>query len=52
LALIRGPIARVARDLGVHAETPHKRVRQAEGDGGRRKDLVTTDQLAESPAAA
>jgi len=36
------PIAHVARDLGVHRETLRLWVRQAEADGGRRGDRLTT----------
>jgi len=36
------PIAHVARDLGVHRETLRLWVRQAESDGGRRGDRLTS----------
>ena len=36
------PIAHVARDLGVHRETLRLWVRQAEADGRRRGDRLTT----------
>src|SRR4051812_12441747 len=36
------PIAHVARDLGVYRETLRLWVRQAEADGGRRGDRLTT----------
>ena len=36
------PIAHVARDLGVHRETLRLWVRQAEADGGRRGDRLTS----------
>jgi transposase-like protein len=35
------PIAHIAHDLGMHAETLRKKVRQAEADSGRRADLLT-----------
>jgi len=38
------PIAHVARDLGIHHESPRKWVRQAEADGGRRGDVLTTNE--------
>jgi transposase len=42
LALESGrPIARVARDLGMSAETLRRAVRRAEADGGLRPDLPT-----------
>ena len=41
------PIAQVAADLGVHAEALRKRVRQAEADGGKRADLLTSDEREE-----
>jgi transposase len=41
------PIARVAADLGVGAETLRKRVRQAETDNGSRTDLLTTQEREE-----
>jgi transposase len=42
----RRPIAHVAADLGVGAETLRKRVRQAEADSGR-TDLLTTQEREE-----
>jgi transposase len=44
------PIAHVARDLGVESETLRKRVRQAEADEGRRKDLLTSHEREEIKA--
>jgi transposase len=41
------PVAHVAVDLGVGAETLRKRVRQAEADRGRRGDLLTTAEREE-----
>ena len=41
------PIAQVAADLGVGAETLRKRVRQAEADSGRRSDLLTSAEREE-----
>ncbi len=41
------PIAAVARDLGIHHEALRKRVRQAEADGGRRKDLLSSEEREE-----
>lgn len=38
------PVSQVARDLSVHPETLRNWVRQAEADGGKRKDLLTTDE--------
>ena len=38
------PIAHVARDLGIGAESLRKRVRQAEADGGLRGDLLTSSE--------
>ena len=38
------PIARVARDLGVHRETLRLWVRQAEADQGLRQDRLTTQE--------
>jgi transposase len=43
LALESGrPIARVAADLGVGAETLRRHVRRAQADSGQRPDLPTT----------
>jgi transposase len=48
LALESGrPIAHVAADLGMHAETLRKRVRQAEAHSGSRPDLPTTAEREE-----
>ena len=38
------PIAQVARDLDVHKESLRNWVRQAEADGGRRRDLLTSEE--------
>jgi transposase len=38
------PIAHIAHDLGVHPETLRKKVRQAEADGGKRDDLLTSQE--------
>lgn len=46
------PIARVAADLGVGAETLRKRVGQAEADSGRRTDLLTMVERGGDPQAA
>jgi transposase len=48
LALESGrPIAHVAADLGIHSETPGKRVRRAEADRGLRPDLPTSEEREE-----
>ena len=36
------PIAHVARDLGIHKEALRTWVRQAEADGGKRRDRLTS----------
>jgi transposase len=41
------PIAVVARDLGVSAETLRRAVRQAEADSGKRPDLPTVQEREE-----
>ena len=38
------PIAHVAADLGIHRESLRGWVRQAEADGGRRGDRLTSDE--------
>ena len=48
LALESGrPIAHVAADLGIHAETLRKKVRQVEADSGARADLPTSAEREE-----
>jgi transposase len=44
------PIAHVAADLGIHPETLRKRVRQAEADGGKRRDILTSEEREEIKA--
>src|ERR687885_121671 len=44
------PIAHVARDLGVPAETLRKHVREVEADEGRRPDLPTAAEREEIKA--
>jgi transposase len=41
------PISHVAADLGIHAETLRKRVRQAEADSGKRDDLLSSEEREE-----
>ncbi|MHB8693286.1 MAG: transposase [Solirubrobacteraceae bacterium] len=41
------PIAHVAADIGLPAETLRKRVRQAEADGGLRPDLPSSEEREE-----
>ncbi len=44
------PVAHVAGDLGIHRETLRQWVREAEADGGRRRDRLTSaerERLAE-----
>lgn len=41
------PIAHVAKDIGVPAETLRKRVRQAEADQGLRPGMPTSEERAE-----
>ena len=51
LALESGrPIAHVARDIGLPAETLRKRVRQAEADQGLRPELPTSEEREEIKA--
>ena len=38
------PIARVAKDLGIHPESLRRWVRQAEADEGKRQDLLSSDE--------
>lgn len=48
LALESGrPVAHVAKDIGLPAETLRKRVRQAETDQGLRPDLPTSEEREE-----
>ena len=48
LALESGrPIAQVAADLGLGAETLRRRVRQAQADSGARGDLLSTQEREE-----
>jgi transposase len=48
LALESGrPIAQVAADLGIGAETLRRRVRQAQADSGQRPDLPTSAEREE-----
>jgi transposase len=44
------PVAHVARDIGLPAETLRKRVRQAEADGGLRPDLPSSAEREEIKA--
>jgi transposase len=44
------PIAQVARDLGIHPEALRKRVRQAQADGGKRSDLLSSQEREEIKA--
>ena len=41
------PIAHIAADLGMHPETLRKHVRQAEADGGKRPDLLSSQEREE-----
>jgi transposase len=41
------PIAHIAADLGMHPETLRKRVRQAEADGGKRPELLSSQEREE-----
>lgn len=48
LALETGrPIAQVARDLGMSAETLRRRVRQTQADAGERQDLPSSGEREE-----
>ena len=42
-----GPVAHVARDIGLPAEVLRKRVRQAEADQGLRADLPSSEEREE-----
>lgn len=44
------PVAHVARDIGLPAETLRKRVRQVEADEGLRPDLPSTEEREEIKA--
>ena len=39
----KGPVAQVARDLGIHKEALRQWVRQTEADSGRRRDLLSSE---------
>jgi transposase len=41
------PIAHIAHDLGMHPETLRKTVRQFEGDGGKRPELLSWQEREE-----
>ena len=41
------PIAQIAADLGIHPEALRKRVRQAEADGGKRPELLSSAEREE-----
>ena len=41
------PIAHIAADLGIHAETLRKKVRQAEADSGARPELTSSSEREE-----
>ena len=43
-------IAHVARDLGIHRETLRKWVRKTEADGGKRKELLSSQEREELKA--
>jgi transposase-like protein len=45
-------IARVAKDLGVPADTLRVYVRQMEANEGRRKDMLTVEERWQDPQAA
>lgn len=41
------PIAHIGHDLGMHPETLRKKVRQFEGDGGKRPELLSWQEREE-----
>ncbi len=43
----KGPVAQVARDLGIHKEALRQWVRQTEADSGRRRDLLSSEEREE-----
>lgn len=45
------PIAHITADLGINAAVLRRRVRQADADQGLRKDLLTSEERKDRPAA-
>src|SRR5215210_114057 len=41
------PIVHIAHDFGMHLETLRKKVRQAEADGGKRPELLSSQEREE-----